>query len=96
MNERKSIEINKFKTNVDGIYAIGDVVPGPMLAHKAEEEGVVCGINKGQKPHINYEMIPAIVYTNPEVASVKTEAELKAQKIDYKIGKFLLWQTAEH
>ena len=91
LNERKSIEINsKFKTSVDGIYAIGDVVPGPMLAHKAEEEGVACvELISGQKPHINYEMIPAIVYTNPEVASVgKTEAELKEKKIDYKIGKF--------
>ena len=91
LNEKKSIEINsKFKTSVDGIYAIGDVVPGPMLAHKAEEEGVACvELISGQKPHINYEMIPAIVYTNPEVASVgKTETELKAKKIDYKIGKF--------
>jgi dihydrolipoamide dehydrogenase len=91
LNEKKSIEINsKFKTSVEGIYAIGDVVPGPMLAHKAEEEGVACvELISGQKPHINYEMIPAIVYTNPEVASVgKTETELKAKKIDYKIGKF--------
>ena len=91
LNEQKLIEINsKFKTSVDGIYAIGDVVPGPMLAHKAEEEGVACvELISGQKPHINYEMIPAIVYTNPEVASVgKTETELKAKKIDYKIGKF--------
>ena len=91
LNEKKSIEINsKFKTSVDGIYAIGDVVLGPMLAHKAEEEGVACvELISGQKPHINYEMIPAIVYTNPEVASVgKTETELKARKIDYKIGKF--------
>ena len=91
LNEKKSIEINsKFKTSVEGVYAIGDVVPGPMLAHKAEEEGVACvELISGQKPHINYEMIPAIVYTNPEVASVgKTEAELKVGKIDYKIGKF--------
>ena len=91
LNEKKSIEINsKFKTSVDGIYAIGDVVPGPMLAHKAEVEGVACvELISGQKPHINYEMIPAIVYTNPEVASVgKTEAELKEKKFDYKIGKF--------
>ena len=91
LNEKKSIEINsKFKTSVEGIYAIGDVVPGPMLAHKAEEEGVACvEFISGQKPHINYEMIPAIVYTNPEVASVgKTEAELKEGKTDYKIGKF--------
>ena len=91
LNERKAIEINsQFKTNIDSIYAIGDVVPGPMLAHKAEEEGVACvEFIKGQKPHINYDIIPAIVYTNPEVASVgKTESQLKEAKIDYKIGKF--------
>ena len=91
LNQQKSIEINsKFKTNVDGIFAIGDVVPGPMLAHKAEEEGVACvEIIKGQKPHINYDFIPAIVYTNPEVASVgKTENQLKDAKVDYKVGKF--------
>jgi len=91
LNERKAIEINsQFKTNIDSIYAIGDVVPGPMLAHKAEEEGVACvEFINGQKPHINYGIIPAIVYTNPEVASVgKTESQLKEAKIDYKIGKF--------
>ena len=91
MNERKSIEINsKFKTSIESIYAIGDVVPGPMLAHKAEEEGVACvEFINGQKPHLNYDIIPAIVYTNPEVASVgKTESELKEAKIDYKVGKF--------
>ena len=91
LNERKSIEINsKFKTSIDGIYAIGDVVPGPMLAHKAEEEGVACvEFITGQKPHLNYDIIPAIVYTSPEVASVgKTESELKEAKIDYKVGKF--------
>jgi len=91
LNEKKFIEINsKFKTNVEGIFAIGDVAPGPMLAHKAEEEGVACveSIN-GQKPHINYDNIPAIVYTDPEVASVgKTESQLKDAKIDYKVGKF--------
>ena len=91
LNERKAIEINsQFKTNIDSIYAIGDVVPGPMLAHKAEEEGAACvEFINGQKPHINYDIIPAIVYTNPEVASVgKTESQLKEAKIDYKIGKF--------
>ena len=91
LNERKAIEINsQFKTNIDSIYAIGDVVPGPMLAHKAEEEGVACvEFINGQKPHINYDIIPAIVYTNPEVASVgKTESQLKEAKIDYRIGKF--------
>ena len=90
-NDKKAIEINKsFKTSVDGIYAIGDVTPGPMLAHKAEEEGVACvEIINGQKTHMNYNSIPAIVYTNPEVASVgKTEDQLKQSKTEYKIGKF--------
>ena len=91
LNNQKAIQIDKnFKTNIDGIYAIGDVVPGPMLAHKAEEEGVACvEIIDGQKTHINYNTIPAIVYTNPEVASVgKTEEQLKESKTEYKVGKF--------
>ena len=91
LNEKKAVEINnQFKTNIENIFAIGDVVPGPMLAHKAEEEGVACvEFISGQKPHINYDIIPAIVYTNPEVASVgKTETELKEAKVDYKVGKF--------
>ena len=91
LNDKKAIEINnQFKTNIENIFAIGDVVPGPMLAHKAEEEGVACvEFISGQKPHINYDIIPAIVYTNPEVASVgKTETELKEAKADYKVGKF--------
>ena len=91
LNDKKAIEINKnFKTNIDGIYAIGDVAPGPMLAHKAEEEGVACvEIINGQKTHMNYDTIPAVVYTNPEVASVgKTENQLKESKIEYKVGKF--------
>jgi len=91
LNDKKAIEINKdFKTSIDGIYAIGDVAPGPMLAHKAEEEGVACiEIINGQKTHINYDIIPAVVYTNPEVASVgKTEDQLKESKIEYKVGKF--------
>ncbi len=91
LNKNKSIEIDKnFKTSVDSIYAIGDVAPGPMLAHKAEEEGVACvEFINGQKPHINYDAVPAIVYTNPEVASVgKTEEQLKEENIDYKVGKF--------
>jgi len=91
LNEQKAIEVDhQFKTNVDGIYAIGDVVPGPMLAHKAEEEGIACvEIINGQKTHMNYDTIPAIVYTNPEVASVgKTEEQLKESKTDYKVGKF--------
>ena len=91
LTEKKAIEINKeFETSVEGIYAIGDVVPGPMLAHKAEEEGVTCvEIINGQKTHMNYNTIPAVVYTNPEVASVgKTEEQLKESKTEYKVGKF--------
>ena len=91
LTKNNSIEIGKnFQTSVEGIYAIGDVAPGPMLAHKAEEEGVACvEIIKGQKTHINYDAIPAIVYTNPEIASVgKTEEQLKELNINYKVGKF--------
>ncbi|OYW60343.1 MAG: dihydrolipoyl dehydrogenase [Bosea sp. 12-68-7] len=79
-----------FKTNVAGIYAIGDVVRGPMLAHKAEDEGVaVAEIIAGKHGHVNYDAIPGIVYTSPEVASLgKTEEELKAAGVDYKVGKF--------
>ena len=91
LTDKKAIEINKdFKTSVEGVYAVGDVTPGPMLAHKAEEEGVACvEIINGQKTHMNYDSIPAIVYTNPEVASVgKTEEQLKGLKVEYKIGKF--------
>jgi len=91
LNDQKAIEVDQqFKTSVDGIYAIGDVAPGPMLAHKAEEEGVACvEIINGQKTHMNYDTIPSIVYTNPEVASVgKTEEELKESKTEYKVGKF--------
>jgi dihydrolipoamide dehydrogenase len=78
------------QTNVPGIYAIGDVIAGPMLAHKAEEEGVALAETlAGQKGHINYETCPSIVYTAPELASVgKTEEELKAAGIQYKVGKF--------
>ncbi|MGN6101101.1 MAG: dihydrolipoyl dehydrogenase, partial [Devosia sp.] len=80
----------QYRTNVAGIFAIGAVIAGPMLAHKAEDEGIaVAEILAGQHGHVNYGAIPAVVYTNPEVASVgKTEDELKAQGIDYKIGKF--------
>lgn len=78
------------RTNVEGIYAVGDVVRGAMLAHKAEDEGVfVAELIAGQKPHINYNLIPNVVYTWPEVASVgKTEEELKSAGIPYKGGKF--------
>jgi dihydrolipoamide dehydrogenase len=79
-----------FRTNVDGIYAIGDVIAGPMLAHKAEEEGVaVAEILAGQAGHVNYDVIPNVVYTYPEIASVgKTEEELKAAGVAYNVGKF--------
>src|ERR1700677_409016 len=79
-----------YKTNVDGVYAIGDVIAGPMLAHKAEEEGVaVAEILAGQAGHVNYDVIPNVVYTYPEIASVgKTEEELKAAGIAYNAGKF--------
>ena len=90
-NERGQIEVNDhLQTNVPNIYAIGDVVRGPMLAHKAEEEGVfVAETIAGQKPHLNYNLIPGVVYTWPEVASVgKTEQELIAEGKDIKIGSF--------
>ncbi len=79
-----------FRTNIAGIYAIGDVIAGPMLAHKAEEEGVALAeILAGQAGHVNYDVIPNVVYTYPEIASVgKTEEELKAAGIAYQVGKF--------
>jgi dihydrolipoamide dehydrogenase len=79
-----------FRTNVEGVYAIGDVIRGPMLAHKAEDEGVaVAEIVAGQAGHVNYGVIPSVVYTHPEIASVgKTEEELKADGVDYRVGKF--------
>ncbi len=85
------IEVNeKLQTSIKNIYAIGDVIKGPMLAHKAEEEGIaVAEILAGQAGHVNYDVIPGVIYTSPEVASVgKTEEQLKEQKISYKVGKF--------
>ncbi len=90
-NTRGQIEVNDhLQTASANIYAIGDVVRGAMLAHKAEEEGVyVAEIIAGQKPHINYNLIPGVVYTWPEVAAVgKTEEELKAAGVEYKVGSF--------
>jgi dihydrolipoamide dehydrogenase len=80
----------RYQTSIPGIYAIGDVIAGPMLAHKAEDEGIVCvEMIAGWKPHIDYDAIPTVIYTWPEVASVgKTEEELKSAGIEYKIGKF--------
>ena len=90
-NERGQIEVNDhLQTSASNIYAIGDVTRGAMLAHKAEEEGVFVAEHiAGQKPHINYNLIPGVVYTWPEVAAVgKTETELKDANIDYKVGNF--------
>ena len=79
-----------FKTNIDGVYAIGDVIAGPMLAHKAEDEGVALAEHLAGKPaHVNYDVIPSVVYTAPEVAWVgRSEEDLKEAGIDYKVGKF--------
>jgi dihydrolipoamide dehydrogenase len=89
-NRGRVIVDGHYATSVPGIYAIGDVIEGPMLAHKAEDEGVaVAEILAGQAGHVNYDAIPSVVYTAPEVASVgKTEEELKAAGIAYKVGKF--------
>ena len=92
LDSRGRVEVDHhYATNVPGIYAIGDVIKGPMLAHKAEDEGIALAeILAGQAGHVNYGVIPGVVYTNPEVAAVgKTEEELKAEGIDYKAGKFL-------
>lgn len=91
LDDRGRVDVNAhWQTNVPGIYAIGDVVKGPMLAHKAEDEGVALAeVLAGQKGHVNYDVIPSVVYTEPEVASVgKTEEELKAAGIEYRVGKF--------
>ena len=92
LNNQKKIQINnKFETSIKNIYAIGDVVDkGPMLAHKAEDEGIaVAEIIAGQAGHVNYGAIPAVIYTNPEVAMVgKTEEQVKKENIKYKVGKF--------
>ncbi|MFN4274024.1 MAG: dihydrolipoyl dehydrogenase [Aliihoeflea sp.] len=91
LDERGRVQTdNYFRTSIPGIYAIGDVIAGPMLAHKAEDEGVaVAEIIAGQEGHVNYNVIPSVVYTSPEVASVgKTEEQLKADGIEYSAGKF--------
>jgi dihydrolipoamide dehydrogenase len=91
MDERGRVTVDHhYATNVPGIYAIGDVIVGPMLAHKAEDEGVaVAEILAGQAGHVNYDVIPAVVYTMPEIASVgKSEEELKAANVAYNVGKF--------
>ena len=91
LDKKKRIKIDKkFQTNIDNVYAIGDVIEGPMLAHKAEEEGIAVAENiVGQSGHVNYDIIPSVIYTSPEVASIgKTEEQLKEENIKYKIGKF--------
>ena len=91
LDDKKRVKVDKnFQTNVKNIYAIGDVIAGPMLAHKAEEEGIaIAELIAGQSGHVNYSIIPGVVYTSPEVASIgKTEEQLKDLKEKYKVGKF--------
>jgi dihydrolipoamide dehydrogenase len=91
LDDKKRIKTDKtFKTNIENIYAIGDVIEGPMLAHKAEDEGIAVAENiVGQSGHVNYDTIPGVIYTKPEVASVgKTEEQLKELNKNYKVGKF--------
>jgi len=90
-DEKGRVKVDKnFRTDKKNIFAIGDVIQGPMLAHKAEEEGIaVAEIIAGQSGHVNYDLIPGVIYTSPEVATIgKTEEQLKKQSISYKIGKF--------
>ena len=90
-DDKGRIEVNeKLQTSIKNIYAIGDVIKGPMLAHKAEEEGIaVAEILAGQAGHVNYDVIPGVIYTSPEVATVgKTEEQLKEENKSYKVGKF--------
>ena len=91
LDDKQRIKTDKnFRTNQNNIYAIGDVIDGPMLAHKAEDEGIAVAENiVGQSGHVNYDTIPGVIYTKPEVASIgKTEEQLKKNNINYKIGKF--------
>ena len=91
LDNKNKIKVNKnFETNIPNVYAIGDVIDGPMLAHKAEEEGIALAeLISGQSGHVNYDVIPGVVYTSPEVASIgKTEEQLKNINHAYKVGKF--------
>jgi dihydrolipoyl dehydrogenase len=89
-NRRRILVDQHFQTDVPGIYAIGDVIAGPMLAHKAEDEGMAAAeIIAGKAGHVNYDVIPNVIYTAPEVATVgKSEEELKAAGVAYRVGKF--------
>ncbi len=90
-DDRGRVQVDRrYETSVPGVYAIGDVIAGPMLAHKAEDEGIaVAEILAGQAGHVNYDAIPSVIYTAPEVATVgKTEEELKEAGVEYKVGKF--------
>ena len=91
LDDKYRVKVDKkYQTNIKNIFAIGDVIEGPMLAHKAEEEGIaVAELLAGQSGHVNYDVIPGVIYTSPEVASVgKTEEQLKELKVKYKVGKF--------
>ena len=91
LDNKKRIKVNKeFRTSTKNIFAIGDVISGPMLAHKAEEEGIaVAELIAGQSGHVNYDLIPGVIYTSPEVAVIgKTEEQLQDDNIKYKVGKF--------
>lgn len=92
MDKRGRITVDKnFQTACKGVYAIGDCIDGPMLAHKAEDEGIVCveSIVSNHEPHIDYNCVPSVIYTHPEVAWVgKTEEQLKQEGVQYKIGRF--------
>src|SRR6266513_806242 len=91
LDEKKRIKVDKhFRTNIEGIYAIGDVIAGPMLAHKAEDEGIACvEIIAGKAGHVNYDAIPGIIYTNPELAGVGlTEDQAKEKAMNVRVGKF--------
>src|SRR5690606_32921317 len=91
VDDRGRIEVDdRFRTTADGVFAIGDVIRGPMLAHKAEDEGMACAeIIAGKPGHVNYATIPGVVYTAPEIATVgQTEEQLKDADIEYTTGKF--------
>ncbi len=89
-DQRGFIVTNQFRASAQGVWAIGDCIHGPMLAHKAEDDGVACAeLIAGRAGHVNYDVVPGVVYTNPEVATVgRTEEQLKQEGVAYKVGKF--------